>query len=58
MDFVKFPCFKGRFKDNHSRLRFTKGQEGRRLHNVSNNIDIKINRIDQLFAETVAYLET
>ena len=57
MDFVRLPSFKGRFKDINTRFRNVKKLgSNTRLSEVSNNEDIKISKIDQLFA-AVMYIE-
>ena len=57
MDAIRLPSFKGRFKDINTRFR--KGRKDgvkTRLSDVSNNDNIKISKIDQLFA-AVMYIE-
>lgn len=56
MDFVRLPSFKGRFKDVNTRFRQSKLGHNKRLSEVSNQPDIKISNIDQLFS-AVMYLE-
>ena len=57
MDFVRLPSFKGRFKDINTRFRNVRKLGcNTRLSDVSNAADMKVSKLDKLFA-AVMYME-